>query len=369
MEGRAGYLLAVLMLSATAHGTLVDLQDTEDASESVFKNHHLDDFIIPTVGESAGEDPPTTTAASGAVAAANQAIADAAAQSGNSSNGTQTESFTLPPAIMGGTNGEFVFEVQAVPTSSSESDIIGESADAQQPTFTEFSIDKAYTSLFDLKPLFMGIQADIHRRRALLGGTCIMSLKDIVQSGICKEGHLQADGKCTFYLVPPMTIAMQTLFNNARTNFCKFNANDCDATMCYTYGGPVAPQTGLQESSYHVMNDVPIWVHMGSTSTNGTSIAVDQVYTQMISFKISLEKVVFCEKIDPPAQTPDGHVRTLSCHTSRRCKMMSLEHGTCRDASADTEPAPEVACPTDVPFIEQVQAKEKDITSTLCSQL
>merc|ERR1711966_385503 len=102
MEGRAGYLLAVLMLSATAHGTLVDLQDTEDASESVFKNHHLDDFIIPTVGESAGEDPPTTTAASGAVAAANQAIADAAAQSGNSSNGTQTESFTLPPAIMGG---------------------------------------------------------------------------------------------------------------------------------------------------------------------------------------------------------------------------------------------------------------------------
>lgn len=336
------------------------------------------DALVDTsedLGETEEQDPPTTAEAAGPVAAINQPVATAAAAAGSgNSSGVPTEPIVLPPPIFGGTEGDFLFKVTAhlgptgVAGGSGQREL-GETATAKAVATVEQSpVDKAYRSLFDLKPLFMGIQADIHRRRALVGGVCVMSLRDIVHEGICKEGHTSTSGACSMYSVPPMTVAMQALFKNAKTNFCKFNATDCDATLCYTYGGPVAADTGLQQSSYHTMQNIPIWVRVHKSVTNGTAVPTDTVITQSISFKITLEKAVFCEKMDPQ-QTPDGHVKVMNCHTSRRCQMLSLEHGECQLASSDTEPAPSVPCPTDLEFVKAVQAKEGELTSTMCSTL
>ena len=183
------------------------------------------------------EDPPANVDENAAkVPAENQPVADALNQAGsaNASTANATEPLKLPPAIFGGMKGEFVFEVSTfLPAVSADSTAIGESSSArarhgasnaaedvqplQQTATTQLTVDKAYTSLFDLKPLFMGIQADIHRRRALLGGKCLMSLNDVVQYGICKSGHSKEDGQCTLYSVPPMSVAMQTLFNRPQS--------------------------------------------------------------------------------------------------------------------------------------------------------
>jgi len=369
---------AATLLSVGYAEKVVELSDATDLDiDSIYasgKGQSSRTYIGEGAGSGSGA-PPETVVDSGEVAAVNQPAADFAAQGGNGTTNSTGSGFAgpivLPPAVMGGTYGEFTFQVtnplpdddSAGVTSLGE----GESS-AQVPTQVTAAVDKTFSSLFDLKPLFMGIQADIHRRRALLGGVCVMSLNDIVHEGICKDGHL-SDGKCTMYSVPPMSIAMQTLYNNARTNFCKTNSSSCDATMCYNYGGPISP-AGQLESSYHVMDNMPIWVHVHEShpSGNGTSVATDQVVTQMISFKISLEKAVFCEKLNP-TQTAAGDVKVLSCYTSRRCKMLSLEHKGCQDASSDQDPAPSIACPTDVSFIKAVQEKESALTATLCSSL
>jgi len=362
-------VVAVLLCSALlcAAAVAYDHGDVSMLGESALKD--LDRMVVSSqdlLGEM--QDPPTTAEAAGPVAAINEPVAEAASSSGNATaDAADAKRVVLPPPIFGGTEGDFLFKVQANLPAAAVTEL-GESASVGATT-DQTSVDKSYRSLFDLKPLFMGIQADIHRRRALLGGVCIMSLRDMVYDGICKKGHATANGGCSLYSVPPMTVAMQTLFKNAQTNFCKFNATGCDATMCYTYGGPVAPETGLPQASHHVMKDTPIWVHVHNKEGNGTAVPTDTVVTQLITIKMSLEKAVFCEKMEPPQQTPEGHVKVMNCHTSRRCQMLSLERGKCQLASSDTEPAPQTACPTDVEFVKAVEAKEGDLTTTLCSTL
>jgi len=376
-EARSALCLALVVGLATCAQMQRDRHDVSLFSLDVGEIAGDESQEEEAAKQPADDAPPTAVdEQAGPVAALNQPIAAAAAAAGEASNETTPSTpVVLPPPIFGGTEGEMMFKVTAHLPAAQE---LGEDstafehseAEAEEEESAAQSVgDKAYESLFDLKPLFMGIQADVHRRRALLGGVCLMSLNDVVNEGVCKKGHQSEDGSCSMYSIPPMSVAMQALFKNAKTNFCKFNASDCDATLCYTYGGPVATTTGLQESTSHVMKNYPIWVHQTALSGNGTASKTDQVITQMISFKISLEKVVFCEKIEPSQQTTDANVRVMNCYASRRCQMRSLVHNGCEEASSDTEPAPQITCPTDVSFVQAVQTKEKDIVATLCSTL
>jgi len=229
-------------------------------------------------------------------------------------------------------------------------------------------VDKANKSLFDLKPLFMGIQADRMRRRALLGGRCVLSLNELVYSSICAPGHM-VKGKCSRYTMPPMSVAMQGLYKNAQTTYCKYNST-CDASMCFNYGGPINPQTGMQVATAHEMKDYPIWITHNQTMKNKKVVPMNEtVVAHMIDFRIELEKVVFCEKIDPPVQTADGVLKTLNCFASRRCRMDALTRKGCKEASAHRSPAPMTDCPTDPMWVNKTRAQENQITATLCAQL
>lgn len=174
---------------------------------------------------------------------------------------------------------------------------------------------------------------------------------------------------CPGYILPPMSDAMVTLYRNARTNYCKYS-NKCDASMCYTYPGPVDPKTGLQTANYQTFTDHPIWITHNQTLVGNQTVATNKtVFTQIVDFKIELEKVNFCEKLNPPVQTVDGNLKTMSCYTSRRCKMIELTRKKCRDATTDLATAPFVDCPKDTLFKSRRKAKEQQITTMLCAQV
>jgi len=230
-------------------------------------------------------------------------------------------------------------------------------------------VDKSNKSLFDLLPLFMGIQANPVRRMAMLGGKCVQSLNDIVYSNLCKFGHKsKKDGSCSAYKMPPMSVAMQTLYKNAQTNYCK-NSN-CDASLCVQYGGPTDAR-GLQTANAHVMKDYPLWTWHNQTMKNKKIVPTNEtIIAQLVDFNITMKKVVFCEKIDPPMRTADGVLKSLNCHTSRRCKMESLQRKGCREVSCkEGQKPPTIACPTDAMFVNKTRALENSITATLCAQL
>merc|ERR1712072_572937 len=328
---------------------------------------------------------------------------------------------------MGGTRGDLVFTVAAVntpgkkiPKSEDEDEdevFLGEGealphAFGKKPAGTKkkgktkakplakAAADKANKSLFDLKPLFMGIQADRKRRRGIFG-KCILGLNEIVLGSICnstmlkahkakkkkgsEENFLEIDevdeaapaaakkkkkSDCPGYILPPMSDAMQTLYRNARTNYCKYSSK-CDATMCYTYPGPVDRKTGLMSANYQEFKDQPIWITHNQTLVGNNTVALNQtkVWVQLVSFKIELEKVNFCEKINPPVQTVDGSLKTMSCFTSRRCRMVELTRGKCRDGTSDMATAPLAECPKDTLFKTRRKAKEQQITPMLCAQM
>jgi len=330
--------------------------------------------VLNDLGESAPPPPavattvsaPPTQAAPSSSPEAAKSKPEAKAAETPLGNGTQPLRLGVPPPVYGGTEGDLLFAVTATAQPSETADL-GAAPATSVANVEPGAGAKAHRSLLDLKPLFMGIQADRMRRRSLLGGKCVLSLADVVFGKVCKD---KKKGQCTFYDMPPMSIAMQTLFKNAQTNYCKFNSTGCDASFCYTYGGPVDPKTGLQLYAHHAMDDYPIWVpHNSTVMVNGTKTIVEAVTTQMISFKVALEKVTFCEKLDPPRQTADGSVKTMSCYSSRLCKMEDLVHKKCFAASSHVKPAPEVKCPTDTAFTDEVKAKEATIPSVLCSQL
>jgi len=280
----------------------------------------------------------------------------------------------LGPRIFGGTQGELVFTVIPVNRELGESGdkVIADKVTAASTKpgikLAKPASDKANKNLFDLKPLYMGIQADRKRRRGVFG-KCITSMNELVLSKICKPGKM-AQGKCMEYTLPPMSVAMQTIYRNVRTNYCKYNTSSCDTTLCYTYPGPTDPKSGLPTAQHHNMVDYPIWIEHNQTVKNNQTVAINTTaFTQIVSFKMELEKVGLCEKINPPVETVDGNLKTLNCYTSRRCKMTELTRKHCYDASSSMTPAPKVECPKDTLFAAKRRSRENAVTALLCSQI
>merc|ERR1711977_82253 len=141
--------------------------------------------------------------------------------------------------------------------------------------------------------------------------------------------------------------------------------------MCYTYPGPVDRKTGLMSANYQEFKDQPIWITHNQTLVGNNTVALNQtkVWVQLVSFKIELEKVNFCEKINPPAETVDGNLKTLNCYSSRRCKMVELTRKGCVEGSSSMTPAPKVNCPGDSLFASKRRARENAITAMLCAQI
>jgi len=292
----------------------------------------------------------------------------------------------LGPRIFGGTRGDMVFTVSAVnkelgetdeaPGKKSQKVTKGNKAKKSKKskknipgkTLARAASDKANKSLFDLKPLYMGIQADRKRRRGIFGN-CIASMNEMVLAKICKPGKM-VKGECMEFTLPPMSVAMQTIYNNVRTNYCRYNTKACDSIMCYTYPGPVDKQSGLPTARSHTMENYPLWIEHNQTLRNNQTVATNTtMYAHYISFKIELEKVNFCEKINPPAETVDGSLKTLNCYSSRRCKMVELTRKGCVEGSSSMTPAPKVNCPGDSLFASKRRARENAITAMLCAQI
>jgi hypothetical protein len=329
---------------------------------------------VEALQESEDKDPPPTSkeaSGSNGDAAKNKAMASKTQTPPANSTQAAGGAFDVPP-VFGGQEGDLLFAVSAVPAATAAQGAAGKSAKPAelgealaQPVVLPAAGPKAHRDLFDLKPLFMGIQADRMRRRSILGGKCVLSLKELIYGRVCKQ---QKNGVCTFYDMTPMSVAMKTLFKNAQTNYCKNST--CDASLCYTYGGPVDPKTGLELKQHHEMVDYPIWLPYNRTAVvNGTQKTQETVITQSISFKMALEKVTFCEKLSPALQTEDGLIKTHRCFSSRSCKMQNLRQGKCHLASDHVEPPQEVGCPTEKPFTDKVKASVGSISPTLCSQL
>ena len=144
---------------------------------------------------------------------------------GNTSNSTNKTvmkkvpkaSFGLPPAIFGGSRGDFL----ANPAASAGVTLNTGNRSSGSPLAK--SKHRNFNGLFDLKPLFMGLQADPVRSAAIVGNKCINSLAELhIDTGLCRLGsHNRTTNVCSDYSLPPMSVAMRALYLNAKTNFCK----------------------------------------------------------------------------------------------------------------------------------------------------
>jgi len=350
---------------------------------------------------------------------------------GNTSNSTNKTvmkkvpkaSFGLPPAIFGGSRGDFL----ANPAASAGVTLNTGNRSSGSPLAK--SKHRNFNGLFDLKPLFMGLQADPVRSAAIVGNKCINSLAELhIDTGLCRLGsHNRTTNVCSDYSLPPMSVAMRALYLNAKTNFCKMNPAGCDTSLCYTYGGTIDPKTGVETSEHQEMKNQAIWVNLrrnvlqpycNKNCGKKTNQMDDQVITQMINFNVTMEKVVFCEKIGstskhakdrkkgakkvvktgrrllvlngtnssgslftkpagttekptnpPPPPTPLEAQKKVSCFASRKCQVVNLEHGSCYNATSGKIPAEEITCPTGTAYRTDVAAKTNELVSTLCGNL
>ena len=86
----------------------------------------------------------------------------------------------------------------------------------------------------------------------------------------------------------------------------------------------------------------------------------------MTKYKMSLEKVVFCEKYTGDENVAGPNPK-LSCHTARRCEMKEIYHETCYDAFSTNVTGGIVNCPTDALFKQKVAKKDAEIISLMCA--
>jgi len=209
------------------------------------------------------------------------------------------------------------------------------------------------------------------------------------------------------------------------------NAAGCDSSLCYTYGGTIDPQTGMEQSEQQEMRNQKLWINMRRNilepycNVNCTKKQLqvdDQVIMQDISMNVTMEKVVLCEKIGSaskhakdrketakkgvgktgrrllarngtnssaagaslfsrkagttekptnpaPPPTPLEAKKKSSCFASRKCKVHSVEHGLCFNATSGKTPAEVITCPTGVAYRTDVAAKTNELVSTLCGNL
>lgn len=277
----------------------------------------------------------------------------------------QTES--LGPRIVGGDQGTLGFESSALAQAGEAAlnnpvQRLGEGNEtaAEQPA----PEDKSNAGLFDLVPLFQGIQADRERQRALVG-RCAVRVNELVSSSACAENKTDASGACKEYKMPPMSDAMQALWKNAQSLFCKYAG--CEASLCYKYPGPVGDD-GLPVAAYESFKNQAIWIEHNQTTVEGKSVDSDlKIVQQYVSFDIELEKMVFCEKLAPSA-APSKVTQVRNCYTSRRCKMKKLVRGHCVDGASPANPPATIACPVDEDYMDKLKLQETELTAILCAQ-
>merc|ERR1719272_436123 len=277
------------------------------------------------------------------------------------------EQSDLGPQIVGGSQGTLEFASAA--TTQSEALLTSNASNVYELGEAEIAVvDKKNSVLFDLVPLFQGLQADRVRQRAIVG-RCAPNVNELVTSSICKPTNSTAtDGACTELAMPAMSQAMQTLWKNAQTVFCK-HSPQCEASLCYKYPGPV-DSTGLASGApYEVFSNQPIWINHNQTIVeNATAFVEAMIVQQYVSFDIALEKIVFCESLTPARPTTAGYSQARDCHTSRKCTMKKLVRAHCVNPTSAESPAPVIPCPTDLDYITKLKVAELELTAVLCSQ-
>lgn len=192
----------------------------------------------------------------------------------------------LGPQIVGGESGALMFEASGVSAAGellldNKTDaaddvntLVGEMQDPEESSSSTHEtvidsgrIDATFKSLFDLVPLFQGIQADSKRQRAVMG-RCVLNVNQIVTASMCAATN--STGNCTKYSVKPMSDAMFTLWKNAQSVYCKYS-NACEASLCYKYPGAV-DEDGLAASPVETFTNQPLWIQHNATSVENRSV-------------------------------------------------------------------------------------------------
>lgn len=288
----------------------------------------------------------------------------------------------LGPQIVGGETGSYLFDSSPVAQRgelhfSEQSGIspvtrqLGEAQQLRMRNDTNATapntniVDEANAGLFDLVPLFQGVQADRARGRSIVG-RCIVNVNKTVNYNMCAPGMGNGTG-CSKYAISPMSDAMIQLWKNAQSMFCKHTTN-CEASLCYKYPGPVGPD-GMPAAPVESFTNQPIWIEHNMTVVNNASVPGNQTIVQQhLNFDMQLEKMVFCEYLSPPKLTATSMMMTRSCLTSRHCAMKKMQRGFCADGTSTNEPPTDVPCPLDAQYLMKLKKQELALTSILCSQ-
>jgi len=292
----------------------------------------------------------------------------------------------LGPQIVGGETGSYLFDSSPVaqrgellfseqqsgtPTPAPVTRQLGEAQQLRMRNATNATapntniVDEANAGLFDLVPLFQGVQADRARGRSIVG-RCIVNVNKTVNYNMCAPGMGNGTG-CSKYAISPMSDAMIQLWKNAQSMFCKHTTN-CEASLCYKYPGPVGPD-GMPAAPVESFTNQPLWIEHNMTVVNNASVPGNQTMVQQhLNFDMQLEKMVFCEYLSPPKLTDTSMMMTRSCLTSRRCAMKKMQRGFCADGTSTNEPPTDVPCPLDVQYLMKLKKQELALTSILCSQ-
>jgi len=291
----------------------------------------------------------------------------------------------LGPQIVGGEKGAFMFDAAPV-AQRGELHLFDQSWNSTQINSTRFGrelgqsvdltnstdapvVDESNNGLFDLIPLFQGVQADRNRQRAILG-RCILNVNEIVTAKVCTPGFGNKTS-CTKWAMNQMSDAMIQLWKNAQSMFCKYKS-DCEASICYKYPGPVGPE-GMPAAPSESFTNQPIWIEHDQTAVNNQSVPGNLTMVQQhLNFNAELEKMTFCELLSPPKATTSslgsGYMATRSCFTARRCKMTKLQKGFCVDGTSSNEPPTDIPCPVDNEYALKLKRQEVGLTTILCSQ-
>jgi len=275
--------------------------------------------------------------------------------SATSDGSTSTDSATalpdpmpaMPKPVFGGTQGDILPDQASTSTS-----------DNSPGTTSLFAAKTSnFQSLLDVKALFMGLSADPIRRRSIIDQKCILNMRDLHIDGMCSTALNATTGACdSAWALPPMTVAMTALYKNLKTTYCKLNAQQCEPALCFTYGGTV-DNDGMETATSIQTGNYPLWIPI----TGGNEIVYQQA-----KYKVSLEKVVFCERY-AQAETVVGTNPKLSCHSARRCEVKEILHETCYNALANNVTGASVPCPSDADFRAKVAAKDTEVIGMLCA--
>merc|ERR1712216_476492 len=160
-----------------------------------------------------------------------------------------------------------------------------------------------------------------------------------------------------------MSDAMNEIWANLQNNFiCSKKEQHCDATLCYTYPGPMNDDNE-PEADFHTLSMVPL-----SVIHNKTEVG-DTVLQQMVELDVKLEKINLCEKLNPELAVPGQAAMSqpMQCHTARKCQIVGTRFKDCYDGAEEGRPG--MMCPDDAAFIEKLVKAQMDVVMGLCNSL